>query len=1003
MRVGLIMKKATALFLSVLTVLSISFTFAFSSFAEDEKSAPMLYTRKYSTQLFSIGKKIVDRFSTDNLETYSNDIEITFESFEGAGGIIISPKEDDASWPVSVFKRHDEVIDLSSYKELFFLLLFQTDVIGKLDVSITLKTYKGNYTVSGEISSGDKYEVYVPLSDFEGLDSVYETVLEFSSDIPVSSVKFSSLFADSNYSYEHIERFSAEKFTSEIGIEVFEKEIMLEVKDGNAELKASTVTAETEQGNTITALVSVSGVKSGTMTLSVKNVSKNEENDISTVTLFEGQNSYAFMFPESKGTDSYSLTFSGIKTENDSRLTLHSVGFSYFSETLSEEKDVPGAVSSCTLNADSSEVHISGTLRSGTAASNIDAGLGIVAEDIWKTDVTEVLVEGDMTTVFNFSVPTDRLKMNPAFYRFYLVLIDGDEVKKLSNAAYPAVASANVTSGKTVFGLQSTDNSTPFSSNASHTVVDVFLDRLENADSTSGRLHSYAGGYKYISNSYVNELDSKINFSLKAGTPVYLRILEKENPENGNSISYAYSFDASDYALSVRYMTLIDFLSSRYEGVAGYIVGTRADSRDCNYCDKESLISYARNYAQILRMTSVVVRNNVSDAFISVSVGDGYVYSRENKTTRNLSYNEFTGVGEYSFDPILFCNVLSHTISETGSFGWYLTYECESEPASAIDSAYRIYASLLQGSGTAPSGHMLFWQPEKQLDPLSVEEILLSLFEKCSSYNTRAAILSLTKQSEGIDETVSVISSMSLGEGADRQFITGSCSLLSAPNVGEALFLWDFRKSFSTEGFVSAGNIISLTTESSPSLALTEGVADCRALRGTISAENGKDGVILCYFDSPIDASKIDKIDLTIFLESENADYIPVTVILGSGNKRCEYSADVPTHSPSTLSCDTSAIPKNESVSYIAVSFETEEDARFDISSISAMSDGKTSEEIANSIGLVDGDEKDKTSTADALIVIGAAAFVTAIIFAGLSLRQDSFKSKKASDNQNNK
>lgn len=996
MGIGIVFKKVLALSLTLFFLFSALTSLSPRTHAVNGEKNAEIYSKASIGRIFSAGRKVIARLSPTSVEVSSDTFKVDSELIENSVGVKLTPSDGNASFPVSLTAVKDNAIDITQYSELFFRLGFSGDISKTLSFKVILRTDSGESSINGKIKGGEDYDVFVPLSAFIGLESVREIEVVFSSDSHVSEISISSIYADGYYSYEHIERFSAERFSSDIGIEVSETELLPVVSEGNAEYHSPIALSESEQSNTMTALVTISGAKNGTMTLSIKNTFKNEMYDVATVTLFSGRNSYPFVFDSSKGIDLYRLSFSNITEEDGEKLTVHSVGFGCFGEKLISKSDKEGSILTCTLSSDSSEIQISGTLRSSTVADNMDLSIGIVAEDIWQSDITEVLAIGDITTVFNFSVPTGKLKLNPSFYRYYLVLIeDADNTRKLSNGIYPAIASPNVKSGKSAFGLQSNDTAAAFISNASHTVIDVYLDKLESKDGTGGRLHSYGDGYRYISNSYVSEIDEKIAFSIKSDIPTYIRILEKVNPDTGSDISYAYSFNASDYSLAMRYMTLIDFISSRYKGISGYIVGTRADSRDCNFCNTNSLISYAENYALILRLTSTAVRANTADAFISVSIGDGYSYNHLRTVERDLSYSEFSGIGEYTYSPHLFSSVLSHAISDAGSFNWFMTYECENSPENGSDTAYRIYSSLLQGSGTTPSGHMLFWQPEKNVSASEVCKSADTVFEKCTQYGTRAAILSLTKQSGKSSEIAEAVSSLDIG-GNDRVLVKGSCSVnFEKSSADSTYYVWNFINSYSVEGFISAGNISSLTTEFFSTENDDGTPLGKRSLHGKLKNENGERGIILSYFESPIKLGELDSIKISLYTNSEKCDYVRVTSVLGTGNRHYEYEASVPTGKTVGLNLYSDIIPSEETINYIALSFETDDEAEFDILSISASSSGKGADEISSIIGAASAKESNKTHTSDIALIIGSAIVVTAVIFTALSIKQETGRKDK--------
>ncbi|MBE6563201.1 MAG: hypothetical protein E7660_05635 [Ruminococcaceae bacterium] len=938
------------------------------------------------------------KFAVENYkETTEAEIEgftLTAAQFRGIDSLFINRDEEEGAWPVTLSKTYEEPLDLSEYKELYLRIYAGATVEGEhIELEITLRSGATDHTVITTTELGGEYDVYLPVSAFDKLDSINEIVITLSCPEEIRSIIMSALYADKSYSYSHIPLFSSDKLTSENGMELYENRIEPTVKDGSADVTAE-LAGVPEDAKTICTMVTASGAEAGTMTLSVWNGKAEEYTDIATLTLSSGKNRYSFMFPAFKGTKNYMLTFAGVSETEGEALTLHGAVMTCFEDEVYDKTDYPCSISSCSVLEGGAKIRLGGTLRSSAVVNNLGAKLNVYAkDDRYGTEDGNILMASlDITTVFEITFDTGSLKLNPHLYK-YFITIQANETEEIASASVsPAVTPDSFTTGSSVLGIQSSEAADVFRTNASHAVVDVYLDRLLSTDGKGGRVHSYGGSFSYLSGSYITELDSKISFLDGSGVNVYLRILsENKNPD----VPAIYVVpDSRDYAASLSYMTMIDFLSSRYSGISGIILGSRVDCMLYSYTEEESLITRAENYAELLRLTCIAARPNAPEAAVIVPFGDGYVYGGDGDGA-NYLYDPLSGMGKHGADPVMVSEVISQMISTLGSFRWYLLYECESAPTDAMTTAYKLSSQLTQGIGTSPSGHMVFWQPEKAISSKEIKELSEGISENAVSMGTGAVIISFTRHAIDPSSVIDTIEKIPFGENDSRNVTEHEGLVLRRPAPQGRYDLWDFTKSFSTESFIFAGAVTSLSTEVSIPMAAFEGLDSCRCLSGSLDSESKSSGTVLCYFDTPKLLKNATSFDVSINALSDAKKEIPVKVIIGKGNVRYEYSAQLSPSTPSVIRCDTSVMDDKFAAEYVAVSIEPQSADSFEITKISAINKDVSENALHE---MLEASEKTRGEiTEESKFILTAVAFigVTVIAFAMLNVKPGSDKKDK--------
>ncbi len=985
------MKKAFALILSVLITLSaLCFTPDVISAAPDSPYYN-IYFRETDTKSDSAGKKLVDNFGDAAYECDSNSFSVTKSELNGKSSQTVEKTEEDALWSATVYREYQTKLDLTAYNEIYFQFYVASENNEDITFTMTVHSGKATQALTRMLPVGKLLDVYFPIENFEERGSIDK--ISFTLDCPdgTNKVTISTLYADSLYSYSYLTLFSSDRITSKYGVSFFEDRIEPKLEDSTADVTARFSTVP-KTALTACSMVTVSGALSGTLTLSVWDGLSKEYTDISTLTLSEGKNSYPFLFPTYKGTDTFRLTFSGINTAEGEALTVHGAVMSFFDEVIENKTDYPCSIASCTVLEAGAKVRLSGTLRSSSVVNNLGAKLNVYAvNQLWEGESAApiLLSSVDITTVFEISCSIQELKYNPQFYRYYITILNGDTEETVSSAVYPATPPSNFTMGNSVLGIQSDDSSAAFRTNSSHAVVDIDLTKLQSTDGKGGRVHSYGTSFCYLSDSYITELDSKINFLNGSGVNVYLRILKSKRYADSPCI---YSMpDCSSYEECLSYLTMIDFLTSRYNEISGIILGSRIDCELYSY-SASSLITKAQNYAELLRLTAIVARANATETEMIVPFGDGYVYGGDGDGAEYV-YDALSGIGENSVSPLIISEIISRFIADCGSFKWYCLYECESSPEIAMNTVYKLSAALTQGSGASPSGHMVFWQPEKLITGEEIETLAESISSNAIALGTGAVIISITRQSVDPAVLFNIIEKNNFGENNFRKVTEHESIELKRPASSGNVLLWDFTRSFSTSGFIGGGAVSSISTEASASMAAFEGVDTCRVLKCLIDPSSNASGTVLCYFDTPKLLNNATALDVSINITSSK-DEIPVKVIIGKGNIRYEYSAELSSEDPSVIRCDTGILDEEFAAEYIAISLEPGTASSFEITRISAVNKNLSEDELIQRLNNSEADSTEMNIQSKSIWAAVAFIGITIIGFAVLNIRSSDKNTK---------
>lgn len=933
---------------------------------------------------FGEGDTAFEEYSGDLFTSSSRDYSVSYSRFKGRPGLFLTGGADGIPLDVTASKKYDTFPDTAGAKEIFFQVFVLGDSEDDVTLTLTLKSKKGTFTASGNITIGNVFTVVCPVYGFEGTDSITEISFSFSSPGHATRICVSSVFANKNFGFSYRELFTASSLSSDIDMVREHDGISLYPGDGKATLSAE-LSKKLTGGKSTAVRAVISGADSGNVTLAVFDREKNSYSDIATLTLFPDETSYTFMFPASESIGGYRLSFSAVAV-SDTALKVRSVSFEVLEDGFSDTSNgALGSITDCTVVSSEKSITVSGTLTSSAAVDHVGKKLGVYAVDMNDRLTTDILATIDISTVFEITADISSLRYDPYLYSFGVAILDGENVIPISDRVYPTQSSSTQVKPGTVIGIQGKDPSVSFRSNTGQTVVDVDIGMLYSTDPSGGRVHSYGGKSFYINNSYVGKLDSAVNFQLSCGLYVYLRILN--TAKNGSDAVYE-TFDLSDPQNTGIYGAMLSFLTERYSTVAGIILGSRIDSYLCNYGDFNGIFDYCRNYAELLRLTSVIAHENTSNAIVIVPFGDGCIYG--DTDIGDTSFNPVSGMGEYSADPLLVSEILSQILAKTGSFRWYVMYECENGPIKGLNSAYRLYTQLTQGNGATPSGYLSLWQPKEAPSSAEIVYVASSLTELATTLGARAAIISLTETDCDESEFCYTVRNMDFSENSLRQNHRFDGTVEAPVSVGNAgVDLWDFEDSFSTGGFVFGGSASGLTTEISKAASELSGVSGSRALRTTVGEGDGDCAVIYSKFDTPISLSAADHVDVALCIGTfgETGDTAPVKIIFGKGNLRYEFGCDVPKGETVFVRCPIDKKEIQETVDYIAIALTDEANTSFDIMRISAVATGTDSVALSEKLfSSLDRDELSAFKSKEVLTAVAVVA-VTLLGYSVLSIR----------------
>ena len=899
---------------------------------------------------------------------YSRDNFFGFNGLEtdvGDDGSLTAKKESGGTF-YGVFEY---LLDLSAYNEISFSIR-SDGAGGEFSFGITLSSGGVTYDAAGVFAKGDTHFVSMPVADFDGRGSIDHIYFTFTG---ADSVTLSPFFADSKYTYSHLDRFLSDSFSSENEITLTERAVYISPSDGAGSIEAAI--HDGGEGESRVVRVNVFGVQGGSMILSLRR-DDGSYSDISTVQLFPGSNTYTFIDGDGGAVDSYRISFAGVG-DTDS-IGIGGVAISYYDEKIEkEEADYPGVISSCALSSDGRTMRLKGSLSTSFVVDNMGSGIGIYAVDLWDETVSVPVTEADISTVLDLSFSVSDLSLPAGFYR-YFIAVRGEPENALSAPVYPTAGAQSVQNAPSVLGVESRDTSVPFDSAAPYTVVEVNVDRLLSEDAAGARFHSFAGGYYYFDVNCTSELDRTIGFYIASGELVYVRLVY----DGADGAVYSLP-DADDMEAVISHAAAVDYLTERYPDIAGIILGRKINVFTYNKPGADDgLFGYAEKYVKLLRVTLSAARANSPSASVAVPIGDSYVYSDAPEGTTAF-YNDMTGVGDNACDPMFLSVLISKYMMSGGAIPWTLVYECEVDPAGCAEILSLAAARLVQNVGASPTGQMLYWRPDHAIDDSELETLSARMTESSSALGTKCLVVSLAEQEGDERYIASRLAGLTFESTPVRRTAKGEAEIADGSPDGQ-VFIMDFRRSWGVGSFAAGGSVSSLTTEASGALSEIEGVEGCRAIRAT---SDGGAGLIVSFFDTPTDLTGAEDLNAVISVTGDTGEY-PVKIIVGNAERRAVY--DVTADGASRIACKLEDVSPDDAT-YIAVEVRSDGAYTLELSSVSLSRADGDSSKIPGSGGK--DDDADRAGTVVA--VVTAASVFTLLVFTVVTVAQNLRKKEK--------
>ncbi len=573
--------------------------------------------------------------------------------------------------------------------------------------------------------------------------------------------------------------------------------------------------------------------------------------------------------------------------------------------------DSAGCVIDCTVR--DGDLVVEGKLNKTAAVEFIGKTLGLFTVPAVGGEEVK-LAEGRAGSAFSFSVSLSSLPREGRENYFWVSVLeeDGDVPitdKQFLSGAEPAEGNASVT------GLYGAEPAGVFEAGMNRAVVDVELDRLTGGGRslTSGLSATRDSKTYFLNDDYVRTLDAEMDFYEASGIGVYLRFSVAEPSEWFGKEAKSGSDDPRGLDL---YLALTSFFCGRYGNVSSIIIpDLKGDG---------SLWEDACAEALLARLTYAEASENYGSFTVTVPVA---------------------GLGDGK-DGETFAAFVAESLYQIGKIPWSLLTVTERSTFYGLD----VPISSSRANGTAaPSFSALIWTPEGKTAS-EAARVFLDMCAAGKEAGSRAVILSVPSVS-GSDLLDYSILRGSRGKDVPARSTEDFSAVGSL--VTSSVTLWDFKDSYSTEGWVAGSGIGSFGTNY-----FSERSGD-RVLRATLDAASSH-GIILRTFPEEVNFSRFPLIEFDLSVTSENGAV--VTFMFGTEAGDVEYVLDCPSGAGERrVVCDLGDLPEAGGVRYFSVLIRSSGTATADIFRIAAHSTTDTdgSIRIDGSLSAEDGTAKD--------------------------------------------
>lgn len=827
---------------------------------------------------------------------------------------------------LSVSASFADPLDFSAFRELALSL----HVGGRGECQFTVSFLSGGvyYNASTYLSGTAERTVYIPIpQQARGMvDALAFTVTRLGE--PVAAFMVSSVSGDAGFSYAYMERFMSAGFTPVSGtMEEQEDCILFTTEGGSAAFYPNYIPEEPISGGAVVCLRIQSGHASGTV--AVRGTSQSTP-----LALLSGEHTYAFFLEDASVAMQYVLE--GVAATRESPVVITGAAIYPAGVSSFEGK---GSITSC--RSDGEVVTVRGTISSDKVVEHINGELALYIIPVWEDE--EAALQGEPAATMSISTRFELTAVpeEPAsLCKYRVMILSGEEKISVAPSVFLNNGASMTAPDASVTGIHGTDTVGIFESNVTSAVLDVYADRLLEREDVYGAL-LYASGdtHYYLDRSYIEELDMQIQFCRSSGTQIYLRFLTSDEED--------FSYTAADQGSVMQLCALAAFLSERYQGIAGFVLGISANTK---------YVENTEDFANLAAVFSAVVQTNNPQAVTIVPV-------------RRLYEENFAGV--LAADPAVFLTRLSVMLSRCQAGSIMILYETGPLPQGAVLEASGL-ASIVSGCGHVCDGAMLFWQPEGGTDT-DISALYESLCLEATQTGLRSVVLSLSRVS---------VSSALFEEIKETIFENTSAGLLqreAEKNKEEAYLgtypLWDFTSSYDVGGWVAGGGFGRIFSTSAEN-------GSGRVLQAKLETADDEAGILLCWLERPLDLTGD---SVTFFLQlydvGENAS---LSIVFGSGDSRAEYTLNVGEESDIVAACDLQDFASAASVEYVAVILRGAQGARLEISKAEICSMEQTAQQLQL---MVEGPGERLSGNPVYYFIVVILAAATVVIFSVLSRR----------------
>ena len=546
-----------------------------------------------------------------------------------------------------------------------------------------------------------------------------------------------------------------------------------------------------------------------------------------------------------------------------------------------------------------------------------------------------------------------------------------------------------------MLGLENASAMGVYESNVSHVIVDVPLNTLLTIPFGDKSLFCRRGDSVVSLNlDFLRQLDGDIPFYVETGLEIWLRITS-DTPIAGltydSVAAMSYMPRLADTHAEEMYGAILSFLTERYSGIAGFILGRGLNCE--KYVGARLTDTVMEELGELAAYTYRVAAAKAPNIMIVLPYSDGYTYGGDAlRCPDAVTYN-----------PEGVCAKIVSAMDAKGDtawlFGWY--FHEDTAAVSAVTSA--VYASL--GENDAFSGIAYFWEPdntpENKANLVGRYDVLSA---SVSRDKPRAVILSLRRIYSAVAQKTYAAINRIGSEGRSVLNLTATVGDLPTELVGR-IRLWDFAELYHNDNWLAGGGISSLITDYSATFSAYDN-AEERSLQSVMPVERYADtdegiagGILLGDFDMPVDCRSVSDLTFTIAVRGTER---PVTLVflVGAEDCRAEYSIDpITADGVYTVHCDLTEYAYAANVEYVGILIYAESDVTLEVSRVTAGSDTEDGEALLSRFRPTEqAASDDRHSTYVAYFVVLAVIFTVCTI--ALLCRRDREEAERAENEE---